>query len=67
MTRPGAVVLAVTLAVVAGFLTWRVVGDRDRRCYWAVTVGTHDMGYIEVPCDDSVRHVLDTVPRSAAP
>jgi hypothetical protein len=48
------------LLLAVGFLTWRVVGERSQHCYWAVTVGTNEMGSDEVPYDSSsVRTVLD--------
>ena len=66
MTTRAAATLAICLALVAGFLTWRVVGSRDQRCLWAVTVGTRDMGYEEVPCDSSsVKHVLEQTPTTS--
>jgi len=56
-------VFVVILAATAGLLSFGVMGrGEQRRCFWAVTVGTNSMGYQEVPCDADARLPLGPTP-----
>jgi hypothetical protein len=52
-------ILLVFLALTVGLLVWATSGRvQAERCYWAVTYGTHQYGYQEVPCDATLQEKL---------
>lgn len=57
--RRGFVALLAVLALTAGLLTWGVVGRSEERCLWAVTIGTDQSGYLEVPCGLTPRETFE--------
>lgn len=53
--RAATAVVLVGLLAFGGLSVWAVAGPDRRRCVWAVTVQTRDMGYLEVPCGSGRR------------
>lgn len=50
--------LALILGLAAAVLSLGVLGKSEPRCLYAVTVGTDERDYQEIPCVDRVRDIL---------
>jgi hypothetical protein len=51
-------ILVLCLCLVAVWIGWGALGGQERRCVFAVTIGTHKSGYQEVPCDGTLEEKM---------
>jgi hypothetical protein len=51
-------ILALCLGLVVMWIGWGTLGGPDRRCVFAVTIGTDKFGYQEVPCDGTLEEKM---------